>query len=648
MQKTGLFLLFVIFWAAECSANIAHQQRDDFLIAEAMLDKGDTENYFLMKSKLKNYPLNFYLDYKFLSKNLDKSIQIQDFFKEHKNSRYTYKLRYKWLSYLYKNKQWSLFVKNYKKTSNLSRQCQYQWARYQLNYKKKALRATQKIWLTGRSLPKACDSLLDVFVQSKFLTQTLIFKRYKNAIKAREFKLASYLYKKIAIQSVKKQAKSWLDIAKTGQLTGNEGIFTKRTLKGRSELFTYAIKRLINQDINTGIAVWEMNRSKQSLSGSRKYKIDRKIALQLAFNKSKKAYSKLIKLNSKQDKTLREWTVRAALIEGNWQHVQKALSRLTARESLDSRWRYWRARAFQELGAKREANEIFSELAQERGFFAFIAADKMQKEYSFNDAPLEVTEEQKKSLLQTRNFTVINEFRILDRHKQAKLYWKNSLVQLDKSELLVAAKIAQHWGWNKLAILSVAQAKNWGDVSLRFPLEYESSIKINASNNELPQSIVYGFIRRESMFDPLAQSPVGALGLMQIMPATGKKIAKDLKRRWRSKSVLLHAETNLKYGSLYYKQMLDKFNGNYALAAAAYNAGPHRVKRWLKFDNILPSDIWIETIPYKETRGYVAAVLAYAIIYQQQLPAKQTLISAFLQDVSSTALNSKLALAKKG
>jgi soluble lytic murein transglycosylase len=111
--------------------------------------------------------------------------------------------------------------------------------------------------------------------------------------------------------------------------------------------------------------------------------------------------------------------------------------------------------------------------------------------------------------------------------------------------------------------------------------------------------------------------------------------------------VLLHAETNLKYGSFYYKQLLDKFSGNYALAAAAYNAGSQRVKHWLKFDKTLASDIWIETIPYKETRGYVASVLTYAMIYQQRLSEKKILISTFLQDVSSSILKSKLRLVKK-
>jgi soluble lytic murein transglycosylase len=646
MLKSGLVLVFLMSWLLEGAANVRVQQREDFLIAEKMLDKGEVDGYLLIKSKLKNYPLDFYLDYQYLSKNLDKSVQVQRFISENKTSRYAYQLRRKWNRYLYKTKQWPAFVKNYKPTKNLARQCQYQWARYQLNYKKAALQATQKIWLIGRFLPSVCDPLLKKFVQSSFLTQKHIFQRYVNAIKAREFKLASYLYEKISISRVKKMAKKWLKIAKDSQLTKKIAIFNKVTLKGQSELFIYAVTRLINQDINKGIIVWNSNKLKQGLNKAQKFKIDRKIALQLAFNKSKKAYAKLILLNSKQDKTLREWTIRAALIEGNWQHVQKALHKLKAKEKISSRWRYWQARVFYEVGRDKEADAILVKLAENRGFYGFIAADKMKMDYSLSDSPIKASVAQKEKLLRVPAFSVINEFKALGKDKQAKLYWKNTIGQLKKSELLTAAKIAQQWGWNKLAILSVAEAKNWDDISLRFPLEYEDNVGKNALDNKLPESIIYGLIRRESMFDPLAQSPVGALGLMQIMPATGKKIVKDLKKRWRSKSVLLHAETNLKYGSYYYKQMLDKFSGNYALAAAAYNAGPHRVKRWLKFDNILASDIWIETIPYKETRGYVAAVLTYAMIYQQRLPEKKTLISAFLQDVSSSALNTKLALAE--
>ncbi len=646
MLKARFALVFLMFWLVDSSANVKVQQREDFLTAEVMLDEGEIERYFLIKPKLKGYPLDFYLDYQYLSKNLDKSAQIQQFIKAHKNSGYAYKLRRKWHSYLYKSKQWSAFVKSYKPTKNLSRQCQYQWARYQVGYKKNALKAVQKIWVIGRSLPKVCDPLLARFVQSKFLTQQLIFQRYKNAIKARELKLAAYLYEKISTNSVKNKAKEWLKIAENTQLSKNAAMFKKGSFKGQSELFIYAVKRLINQDINSGIVVWESNQQKGGLSEAQKYRVNRKIGLQLAFNKSKKAYAKLIPLNSKKDTTLREWTVRAALIEGNWKHVQHALDQLTTTEKASSRWQYWQARVFYELGQAEQADAIFVKLAESRGFYSFIAADKMKLSYSLRDKPIKASKEQQEQLLQTRDFSIISEFKALGKEKLARLYWKNTIGQLNNTELLIGAKVAQQWGWNKLAILSVAEAKNWGDISLRFPLEYENSVAQNAIDNTLPASIIYGLIRRESMFDPLAESPVGALGLMQIMPATGKRIVKDLNHRWRTKSVLLNAEKNLKYGSFYYKQMLDTFSGNYALAAAAYNAGPHRVKRWLKFDGTLASDIWIETIPYKETRGYVAAVLTYAIIYQQRLPEKNTLISEFLQDISAAALNTKLALAE--
>jgi soluble lytic murein transglycosylase len=534
MWKNGLVLLFLMSWVVDSSANVRVQQRKDFIVAETMLKQGDIKGYFLIKPKLKNYPLDFYLDYQYLSQNLGKSNQIEKFIKENKKSRYVYKLRRKWHSHLYKTGQWSAFVQSYKKTKNLNRQCQYQWSKYQLGYKMVALQATQKIWLTGHSLPSVCDRLLNKFIQSSFLTQTLIFQRYVNAIRANEFQLARYLYKKISESRLKSQAKKWQHTATSQRLSKNEALFNQSSLIGQTALFLYTMERLIDQDINEGSVVWRDNRDKQGLSEAQKYSVDRKIALQLAFDKSKEAYAKLILLNSQDDKTLREWTVRAALIEGNWQHVQNALKRLKISEKLSSRWQYWYARSLYELGQVEQANIVLSKVAKNRDFYGFIAADKMKLDYSFNNEPIKITEEQQKKFLQTRAFAIINEFRMLGRDEKARLYWKNTLGQWNNNELRIAAKIAQQWGWNKLAILSAAEAKYWDDITLRFPfpLKYEGEIVKNARDNELPTSIIYGLIRQESMFDPLAQSPVGALGLMQIMPATGKQIVRNLKKRW--------------------------------------------------------------------------------------------------------------------
>ena len=120
---------------------------------------------------------------------------------------------------------------------------------------------------------------------------------------------------------------------------------------------------------------------------------------------------------------------------------------------------------------------------------------------------------------------------------------------------------------------------------------------------------------------------------MQIMPRTGRDIAKNLKERWRGKNSLYNPVTNLKYGSYYYQKLLTQFDGHYALALAAYNAGPHRVKKWLPETEALPADIWIETIPFHETREYVTNVLAYALIYQQRTQSNELSMNDFTRDI---------------
>jgi soluble lytic murein transglycosylase len=120
---------------------------------------------------------------------------------------------------------------------------------------------------------------------------------------------------------------------------------------------------------------------------------------------------------------------------------------------------------------------------------------------------------------------------------------------------------------------------------------------------------------------------------MQIMPQTGRQIARSLKEKWRSVESLFNPAVNVKYGAYYYKQMLDRFDGHFALAAAAYNAGPGRVSRWLPRYSPMAADIWIETIPFKETREYVTAVLEYALIYQQRLKRHAIKIKDLMREI---------------
>lgn len=624
-------------WGGACAAADLEQQRLDFMQVENIIVMGMGGNFPDLARGLENYPLYPYLEYQWLSRHLHEKDQIQTFLSQHKSSRYARRLRQQWLSYLYKQKQWKDYVAYYKHSKSRARLCQYHWSRYQLNYKTKALQATQKIWLSGASLPKACDPLLDKFSKSSFLTQKLIWQRFKLAMKARQLQLAAYLAKKMSKSGDRKNAELWIKLVKNPELIRAQKFRARVPKQQRTDMFLYAMKRLISRDVEQALSFWKGKKSAYQLSQAQINKVNRAIALQFAFNKSDKAYAFFTRLNT-LDATTREWAVRAALIENNWQHVQSALDNLSAAEKQEQRWQYWQARTFFQTSQQSRGKAIYSELAKERSYYGFIAADYLQQAYLLENKPIQIDEQKSAALLATLPFQVINEFRLLQRPEDARLNWWDALRGAKGDTLLVAAKLAQHWRWHKMAILTVARAKNWDDVSLRFPIDYADKIQENAQLQEMDQAIIYGLVRRESMFDEMARSPVGAMGLMQIMPRTGREIAKDLKFPWRSKKVLFEAPLNIKFGAYYYKKMLERFSGHFALAAAAYNAGPDRVSRWLKIDDVYAADVWIETIPYKETRAYVSAVLTYALIYQNRLGEGELTMTDFMREISPEKL----------
>ncbi len=155
-----------------------------------------------------------------------------------------------------------------------------------------------------------------------------------------------------------------------------------------------------------------------------------------------------------------------------------------------------------------------------------------------------------------------------------------------------------------------------------------------AEQRELEPSIIYAVMRRESLFDPMARSSVGALGLMQLMPYTARSVALSLGLKKPQKSDILLVNNNIRLGTQYLQTVMKRFDNNAALAVAAYNAGPLAVKRWLPKDSTMPADLWVETVPYSETRDYIQAVLAYSLVFDRNL-GHNTLISSRMAEIKS-------------
>ncbi|MGR9101195.1 MAG: transglycosylase SLT domain-containing protein, partial [Gammaproteobacteria bacterium] len=312
---------------------------------------------------------------------------------------------------------------------------------------------------------------------------------------------------------------------------------------------------------------------------------------------------------------------------GNWHWVLDAIGRLSEDEKKESSWRYWSARALAELGSVDEANRIYRVLAKERSYYGFLSADRLSLDYRMNHSPTVVQPAEIERLYQEKPFQVMLEFLYFDMVREAKSEWWHTVQKLPPEKIRAAAKLAQRWGWDQTAIFTIAIAKEWDDLELRFPLAYKDEITAQAKSVGMDPAVMYALVRRESAFDPRAHSPAGARGLMQIMPATGRQVARKLNEKWRGPSALYLPDVSLRYGSHYFKGLLDSFDNNSAMAAAGYNAGPHRVVQWLPGEEAVDSDIWAETIPFTETRKYVAAVLEYAVIYRDKLGLKRIRVS---------------------
>ena len=256
-------------------------------------------------------------------------------------------------------------------------------------------------------------------------------------------------------------------------------------------------------------------------------------------------------------------------------------------------------------------------LATERDYYGFLAADQLNLPYSFQQRPIPATADQLADLETQPTIARIIELRHFGRETDARREWRDYIDGQPAAGKALVAKLAQQWQWHHMAVLTAAAAKSWHDLDLRFPVVYGDLIAKQAAVQKLPPELVLGLVRRESLFDPEARSAVGARGLMQLMPATARKVAHSRQERRFATRKLYQPALNLRYGTHYLRQMIDKYQGDKVLALAAYNGGPRNVKRWLKNRSNVSAALWIEMITYGETREYVQAVLSYAIIYRQ-------------------------------
>ncbi len=500
------------------------------------------------------------------------------------------------------------------------------------------------LWLTGYSQANECDPVFDYLRGAGLLHEGAYRERFDLALSARQFSLARYLARSIDDEAFA-QADQWLS-AQSRPLAFLDSEKQYADDLPHRERVLLALERVAYTDARLADEHWHEIRGQRAFSQAQIAGMSRHIALWLARQHEADAARRLGELDEEaRDAEVRRWLLRALLRQHAWDDVVAVIRSMPSDEQDSEESQYWLAIALLQRGDETTARTSLETLAIGRSYYGFLAADELGQAYAFAHASL-TEDEEILSLLEKRDAVIrARELFHVGLESRGRSEWDDAVSLLGPEEKAQAAILAQRWGWHSRAIATAASIGLYDDLVLRYPLAYQEEFAEHSTTAGIPRAWAYGVARSESLFIPDIRSSAGAIGIMQLMPATGRRTASDLNLPWQGLATLTDPASNIRLGTSYLGQMLQQFADNRVAATAAYNAGPARVEKWLSDSAELDVRIWIENIPFNETRDYVRRVVVADAIFNWRLTGRTQRLTHFLGSIDPAV--QQLAIAGK-
>lgn len=642
---TTCFALMLGLAGFACHANTdatltPEQQR--FIQAREALAAGQFDEFSEIKADLQDYILYPFLEYEALQHELrqgtpDKRFvgKLNQFEQDFEDRALTRKITRSLQRRLLETEQWTLFLGVSKSELASDMACGRLRALHEtgidIDFKNEDL---TRLWVEPSEAPKVCSALLaDVEAQHTPPIRA-IWERIYAAFEADKPEFAESMLGYLGTRD-RKRLKAWL-----GALDSPSKYLKSDELSGDTQLNRRIIVDLVmawsKSEPVKAMRHWLSVQDQYQFGKDRHYDTHRALGMRIAYRRLPEAYELLNSFVANDDDLeLKEWRVRTALLAQNWPEVIRSIKRLPKIEQEEDHWAYWEARALEQAGHDDHADEIYKELAGLQSYHGFLSADKLGQPYVLRDEPI-VPDPQIVDKLQVLPALLrAREYHRVNVKWEGRREWNSVLETSTPEELLALATLATRWGLHDRAIFAAGRAEQRRALSVRFPVLYQPEVAKASTTNQIDPAWVFGVMRRESAYIADVQSGAGARGLMQLMPRTAKYVAK-LQGDSDWDGDLNDPQTNIGLGTHYLRHVLDKFDNHIALATASYNAGPRRVNQWLPEAN-MSADVWIDAIPYTETRRYVRAVLAYTAIYEWQLNGEAERISDKLDTIKAAS-----------
>ncbi|OOG53645.1 transglycosylase SLT domain-containing protein [Rhodanobacter sp. C03] len=593
-------------------------QRAAFKQAYAAAQQGG-DGWRSMATDLRDYPLYPYLQAAALEHDIQQidRAAVESYLKQYPDWIPAADLRRDFLLELARRQDWDDFLALYQPGLNDALSCDALQARMANGSTLDFDKDLAALW-TKPNLPSACDPILSAAHDQGLLTSARLWTRIDRAVDAGQggtvASLANWLPPDDR-SSAQQLAQALRDPAGAAAAAVNWPDTPRNT-----QAVTLALSRLARRQSDSADSAWQQLQSRFNFSEPQRNQILHALALFHATDFDDNALARLIALPAAaQSDASREWRVRVALAQQEWPAVLAAINAMPASQQQDGEWRYFRARALAATGQTGQAQALYANLARETTFFGFLAADQLGQPYAICPRTPIDDSQQEQALLAQPNLLRAFELFAVDLPKLARREWARALDGADERTQVLAVKLADARGWYDRAAFTLNHGEAMRYYTLRFPLASQDGVVAQAEQAGIDPAWAYGILRAESAWVSDARSGADARGLMQLVPATAELVAQRNGLNWNGGDSLYDPSVNIELGTRYLAQMAERFNGAPWLASAAYNAGPNRVDQWVAARSQLAPDLFIATIPFKETREYVARVMDFSVMYDWRL-----------------------------
>ncbi|MBL1378342.1 transglycosylase SLT domain-containing protein [Zobellella sp. CGMCC 1.18722] len=596
--------------------------RERYQQAEQALKKNDLSRYQQLRQGLDPYPFTIYLDYQYLADRINhlSTAQVRDFMTRYPDSQQADRLERQYLFRLAREQRWQEFLALYPQLPNsVELQCAHYRAKWATGDRATAIAGAERLWLHGQSRPGICDPLFEDWYRAGGRNDEHIWQRMLLAYDSGQEGLMAFLGRLLSpsarpagelLQALHKNPRQVIRPEQVKAQTGRDKVAV-----------AMALARLADTDPELVMSLYPKYQRSHNIERAQMAVVERSLARRLMFNRTRDYRGWLdSRLPEVGDAELFELRARLAIWEQDWQHLIGWIDRLPSDARQDSRWLYWRGRALAAQNKSTEADAAWQQAATSRDYYGFLAAQQSRRDFSLQKKPLVPAPSWSQASRQWPALLRVEEWLALGDRAAARGEWYHLLGKVDEPAGVALGSLALSRGWYDKSIVASIRVQAWDHLDLRFPVVYRDIFQRQARRLGVDEAVLFAIARQESAFYEQARSPVGAGGLMQLMPATAQETARRHGiTQFRHPADVYRPEVNVQLGSSYFKELLERYNHNRIPAIAAYNAGPSRINRWLSESGSRPLDVWVENIPYRETRGYVQNVLAFSVIYQDML-----------------------------